>query len=111
MPNRYSIVGEKWHPGASELLRALSPGAPVVLVRDPGNRFDKNAVAVYVYGALVGFIPKANNVALAAFIDQHGRDHDVDVIAQDGASHVENRKAIDGKFAISPNSAFPQVEV
>lgn len=118
----YSIVATNYcSQKAQVLIKALKPGTAVVLVREPDNKVDKNAVAVWVDGEKIGFIPKATNRALAAFIDQGGRDWKVPPtptgdapanVAQDAAS-VEQKvsKAIDGKFTLSPNSAFPQVEV
>lgn len=119
----YSIVGTNFcGPKAQVLIKALKPGADVVLVREPDNKFDKNAVAVWVDGERIGYVPKATNRALAAFIDQGGRDwpepspvHEpataLDAKAFPAEASFTIRKAIDGKFTLSPNSAFPQVEV
>lgn len=112
MKQTYSIVGTNFcGPKAQVLIKALKPGADVVLVREPDNKFDNNAVAVWVDGERVGYIPKATNRALSAFIDQSGRDFGVLNMATDEHVGVVQRKAIDGKFVLSPNSAFPQVEV
>lgn len=113
----YSIVGTNFcGPKAQVLIKALKPGADVVLVREPDNKFDKNAVAVWVDGERIGYVPKATNRALAAFIDQGGREWHLPIAPGETVSgaadeKVQPHKAIDGKFTLSPNSAFPQVEV
>ena len=125
MKSIYSIVATNYcGPKAAEVLKALKPGDAVTLVREPENKFDKNAVAVYVGAEKVGYIPKGKNVALAALIDQTGAEvtpHQKKVrltgvihIAADSATSeisVTRNKAIDAVFVPSPNSAFPQVQV
>ena len=61
-------------------------------------------VAGTIAGALVGYIPRKQNVALSQFIEQAG-----ELMAMDSAETPQ--KAITVKFVRSPNSAFPQVEV
>jgi hypothetical protein len=104
----YSIVGQKFL-GLDPYLTGTLPGTPVMLVRDPTNAFDPNAIAVYIDNARVGYIPKKDNAALAAFIDANGMDFNVQPMALD---EVEKpRRGIPAKFVRSPNSAYPQVEV
>ena len=110
----YSIVGSNFVAGADLILRGLQRGAKMILVREPENKFDKNAVAVYVADAggkgwtRVGYVPKAKNVVLSQFIDQSG---DVDPEVSMAFDSVPGVKFVSGKFAPSPNSSFPQVEV
>ena len=106
---RYSIVGQK-HLNLDPYLTGILPGTPVTLVREPTNRFDPNAVQVWIDGKVVGYIPKADAATLAPLIDASGRDFGTDVLAQDGLDVVK-QKAINAVFARSPNSAYPQVEV
>jgi HIRAN domain len=59
----------------------MKPGHHVVLTRDPNNRFDKNAVEVRAMDAesetliMIGFIAKAHNRRVAAWMDAHGGDY------------------------------------
>jgi hypothetical protein len=106
---RYSIVGEKFHPGAAELLKTMTGGEELLLVREPDNKYDKNAIAVYFGGRKIGYIPKANNITLSKFIDDNGAPVST-LLAQDGAV-VSEWKAIKAVFARSANSAFPQAEI
>ncbi len=109
---QYSIVGME-HQKATDFLKALATGAPAVLIREPDNEFDRNAIAVWIEGRKVGYIPKKQNVALAAFIDQTGicdstsRAGELIAMDQDPATS----RAIDAKFFKSPNSGYPMVEV
>lgn len=113
MKKTYSIVGTN-HCGrdAQEIINSLTPGAPVLLVREPENKFDKGAVAVYVGPSRVGYLPKNQNAELSAFIDATGQPL-VD-LAMDEAMRpkvVTDGKSMPAKFFLSPNSAFPQVQV
>lgn len=107
----YSIVGMNWQK-AEEFVERLQVGTGAVLVREPNNPVDANAVAVWIEGRKVGYVPKKMNVALGQYIDQMGTDWTpppADGIAQDEA--VAPRKAIPAKFVRSPTSRYPQVEV
>jgi hypothetical protein len=73
------VAGESFHQEAIHAVEGRSPpGSPLVaaLVPDPGNAHDSNAVAVYVNGEHVGFLPRemARRVqpAIAAFSHTHG---------------------------------------
>jgi HIRAN domain len=88
---KYSIVGQRFK-GLDPYLPGIKAGTPVQLVREPANPADRNAVAVYVDGKPVGYIPKKDNAELARKIDASGM-------------------AMDATLIRSPNSAYPQVEV
>jgi HIRAN domain len=59
----------------------MQPGHRVVLTREPTNQFDKNAVQVRALDAeseelvFIGFIAKAHNRRVAAWMDAHGGDY------------------------------------
>ena len=114
MSKSYSIVGQK-HLGFDPYLVGILPGAEVVLVREPTNGFDPNAVQVWIGGQHVGYLPKSQIVELAAFIDQNGHDipaTEAEIMAADSAgTHLSIRKGINAKFIRSPNSAYPMCEV
>lgn len=104
----YSIVGMNWTK-TEDFVAALKVGTGVTLVREPGNAHDANAVAVWIDGRKVGFIPRKTNVALSQYIDQVGEPWGSPDMAQDSA--VKTEKAIPAKFVRSPNSGYPQVMV
>lgn len=106
MSKRYSIVGTQFTGLPEGYLEAIAPGAEVTLVREADNKYDKNAVAIWIEDRRVGYVPKAQNVELARRIDEIGHHH-VGGLAMDGSQ----RRAIPAKFVRSPNSGFPMVEV
>lgn len=113
---RLSIVGAKFR-GLDSYLAGIQAGALAYLVREPGNRFDANAVQVWVDGKHVGYIPKANNPAIAAYLDRlPPPEIEKNPLANDARMTDDARASLVGravlavKFARSPNSGFPQVE-
>lgn len=70
-PNLYAVVGMKFR-GAVNFVAELPADEPIVLVREPSNRYDGNAIQVWARGRHVGFISKDQNKVLAAFIDNNG---------------------------------------
>jgi hypothetical protein len=60
-PVRVAVVGETYHAAAVARARqAARTGVELigVLAPEPTNRYDRNAVAVYVLGELVGHVPR-----------------------------------------------------
>lgn len=103
------------HQGTEAIVAALTPGAVVALVREPENKFDKNAVAVWVDGKRVGYIPKATNRELATMIDAKGRKWTAPApvlgLDEKAPEPATLHMAVDAKFVRSPNSGYPQVEL
>ena len=82
-------------PEVLAYVTAMQPGHRVTLVREANNQFDKNAVRVYANGEdplMIGFIAKAHNRRVSAWMDAHPVDHDgLDTVfgyAGTGASKV-----------------------
>lgn len=114
MTKVYSIVGQK-HCGLDPYLAGTLPGTDVVLIREPDNKFDPNAVMVWIDGQHVGYVPSKDAVALTQFIEQNGSELPIQRAVTDdaGESKIVTTifRAIEGKFARSPNSSYPQVEI
>ncbi len=110
MPTRYSIVGQTKR-GLDSHLTGTLPGTAVTLVREPDNKFDANAIMVWIDGKHVGYVPAKNNAALAQFIDASGAAWLEPQPNGAVADSATVRRAIEAKFVRSPNSAYPQVEV
>lgn len=81
----FEVVGESHHraalisllkkfgdakAGTTEFQRVTAPAA---LVREPSNKFDKNAIAVHVDGQLVGYVPRDAAAELAGALGSNGR--------------------------------------
>ena len=60
--SQYYAVGEQW--------RAMQVGDRLDLIREPDNRHDRNAIRVEWRGHKLGYVPRAENRALAAAMDQ-----------------------------------------
>ena len=102
-PQRYAIVGmpfrEKEGVPANAILKEIPPDEPCVLVREPANKFDRNAIQVWVRGQHVGFIPKTQNAVLARFIDDNG------ALVPPG----EPQARVDSATAVPPKQVFGRV--
>lgn len=66
--NRCHVAGLQYHPGIALRLRS---GDALKMVREPENPYDANAVALYVRGIKLGYVPKKENMTLALLLDQN----------------------------------------
>jgi len=70
------VVGITFEPAKSNFKKIVQQhyeGKKIDLVLDPepGNKFDKNAVAVIANGLKVGYIPKESNSQIVNFMKKH----------------------------------------
>ena len=63
--SQYYALGEFW--------REMKVGDGLDLVREPDNRHDRNAIRVEWRGHKLGYVPRAQNRAVAAAIDAGDR--------------------------------------
>jgi hypothetical protein len=69
-PLTVPIVGAVFQRGAAKKLNALPLGAPLQLVREPGNPHDPLAVQVWADDAqMLGYVPRTSNVDVAWALD------------------------------------------
>ena len=66
------IAGFQFHSGEAVWPR-LRVGQALRLVREPWNIHDSDAVAVYYRGAQIGYVPRAENSAVARMMDRGER--------------------------------------
>jgi hypothetical protein len=66
------LAGSQYH-AASEVWEQLKVGDRLTLVRETDNRHDRNAVRVDWNGRTLGYVPRAENRALAAALDRGER--------------------------------------
>ena len=113
-PQRYAIVGMKNYKDAQSLIDAAPPDEPITLVREPSNPHDPNAVAVWIRGQKVGFVPRTQNSVLARFIDAMGKPwtEPVPVMALDAPmpKSVTVYQSVDARLH-KGNNTYPLVEV
>ena len=60
--SQYYAMAEVWH--------LIRPGDRLTLEREPGNRHDRNAVRGDWNGQQIGYVPRAENRAVARALDQ-----------------------------------------
>jgi hypothetical protein len=68
------LAGFQYHAG-TEVWERLRVGDTLVLVREPGNAHDVRAVRVEWQGHMLGYLPRAENRAVAAEMDRGTRVH------------------------------------
>lgn len=70
---RQSIVGMRFQGGAETLVNDLKPGDRILLLREPENEYDEQAVmALDRKGRKLGYIPRRENLVMSALMD-HGK--------------------------------------
>lgn len=63
------LAGFRYYEG-KRLWSEMKVGDTLQLVREPGNAYDANAVRVEWQGRKLGYVPRADNEALARFMDR-----------------------------------------
>ena len=66
------IAGFQYYAG-DELFPELWVDTPLLLLREQDNKYDENAVAVHYKQYKLGFVPKADNTAVAQMLDRGER--------------------------------------
>lgn len=69
----YSIVGMQFR-NADWLHRENPKGTSVILRRETDNKYDANAIQVWIDGQHVGYIPAKDNSSLAKAMDRDLKD-------------------------------------
>jgi len=63
------LAGFRYYEG-KQLWAEMSVGDPLQLIRETDNSYDPNAVRVEWQGHKLGYVPRADNEALARFMDR-----------------------------------------
>ena len=63
------LAGSQYY-AASEMWLAMKVGDALELIREPDNRHDRHAIRVEWRGHKLGYVPRAENRAVAAAMDQ-----------------------------------------
>jgi hypothetical protein len=66
------LAGFQYHAGKS-LWPQMQVGDPLVLIREPDNPYDSNAVRVEWQGQKIGYVPRRENADVARFMDRGQR--------------------------------------
>jgi len=64
------IIGSRFHAGAPQAVLRLRRGEELVLLREPSNPHDRNAVAVHAQdGQKLGYVPRQDAPSVAKELD------------------------------------------
>lgn len=66
---RSPVAGFQFHRG-EDVWPALAIGAPLILIREPENRFDPLAIRVEWNRQKIGYVPRAENEIAAGLMDR-----------------------------------------
>jgi hypothetical protein len=66
------LAGSQYY-ALSAIWEEIRPGDKLLLTREPDNRHDANAIRVEWNGQRLGYVPRAENRALAAAMDRGER--------------------------------------
>lgn len=64
------IVGSTFHPPAPEIIGRLKFGTVLELKREPDNKYDHNAVAVWHRRTMLGYVPRGLALTLGPILDR-----------------------------------------
>jgi hypothetical protein len=119
--NTFPIVGMFYRPPAKALIDALAVGTPLLLIAEPENNFDPNAVAVWLHSK---DIPEASYTALEETLPPFGwtlekvleeEEHHLGYIPKEMAAQlkacgaVKDGEAVEVTFSTSASGA-PRVK-
>jgi hypothetical protein len=86
MKSLLNLVGSKHRPHGSDITPLLDDGTPLLLVRDPNNPHDPNAIGVYI---AIGFIKASQAAQLAPKLDANCDATWDATIVRNGGSWIE----------------------
>ena len=83
------VAGFEFYRGEA-IWPSLRVGKPLSLVREASNAYDRDAVAVYVGGNQLGYVPQVENRAIAQMLDR-GERLEARIVELDDSGHPWNR--------------------
>jgi hypothetical protein len=64
-----NIVGSSFQPGAGNWIAKLAPGQQLRVERERDNKYDADAVAVYIFQQKLGYFPRGFAAEVAPLMD------------------------------------------
>lgn len=83
------VAGFEFYRGEA-LWPSLRVGRKLSLVREPDNKYDRDAVAVYFRGHQLGYVPQLENRAIAQMLDR-GERLEARIVELNEREHPWNR--------------------
>jgi hypothetical protein len=71
---RVQIMGSSFYPGAGTQIARMKLGQRLRVVREPTNKYDKNAVAVHIFNQQLGHFPRGFAAEIAPLMDAGNAD-------------------------------------
>ena len=65
---RFHVRGFQYYDGP-DMMERMKAGEELSLLREPENKFDKHAIAVYYRQRKIGFVPREKNEVLSRLMD------------------------------------------
>lgn len=62
-------MGSSFYPNAGTYIARMRLGQPLIAKREPNNKYDKNAVMVFVHGQQLGHFPRGFAAEIAPLMD------------------------------------------
>lgn len=95
LTSRHTVIQESWlagfaHHMGESVWPLLCKGDPLALVREQHNPFDDQAVAVHWNGLKLGYLPQAQNTAIAQMLDR-GSELECCIVALKDAGSADER--------------------
>lgn len=100
MKTLYTLVGMK-HRGTEKIVADLPAGYPLLLIREPDNKFDPNAVQVWANDRHVAYVKATEVRPLCQILDDETWHQ---------CSRNTGRPCINGVFAVTADR-WPMVEI
>lgn len=99
----FPIVGANFHPPATQILKSLPLNTPLVLYPEPDNKYDPNAIAVYIHISEILFEKLKPGIVIP--YNRNSEFHLGYLPAVDAATLNFNRNlTILGEFKLSDNN-------
>lgn len=67
--NKFYVAGFQYYDGPS-IICDIQAGERLTLMAEPGNSYDKFAVAIYREGVMLGYVPRTDNKHLSRLLQQ-----------------------------------------
>ena len=76
----FDVKGFRYYEGP-DLIGKMRNGEALSLVREPENKFDKNAIAIHYKNQKIGFVPREKNEVLSKLLDAGSQNVSAEIVA------------------------------
>lgn len=76
---QFHIRGFQYYQGP-DLIRRMSPGDTLTIAREPGNKYDPQAIAILYRDRKIGFVPREKNEVISRLLDAGAAELKAEII-------------------------------